>query len=268
MPVKYLDAATIESYAQVAYSQQNIAVVANGADHSELQKWVGEFFTDVPKAEQSDLDLLKATPSKYYGGEERIAHGAGNTMIIAFPGSSSYTGGSYKPEVAVLAALLGGETTIKWSPGFSLLGKLTNGPIAGLTISTKSAIYSDAGLMYTELNGPATGVAAAASGVAKVLDKVAKGEVSAEDIKKAKALAKFKELEHGQNIQAGLELTGSGLITGQKAYQIDEVAKAIDGVSDAKVKEVSTCRSVNTPEKLLLTFPRRPRSRCSRQRRQ
>ncbi|OCK84599.1 cytochrome b-c1 complex subunit 2 [Lepidopterella palustris CBS 459.81] len=232
---QYLDADTIEHFSEFAYAKPNFAIVANGAEHEDLSKWVNEFFEGAHS--QPPKDILEASgekQTKYYGGEERIAHGSGNSMVLAFPGSSSFTGGFYKPEIAVLASLLGGQSNIKWSSGFSLLAKAAAGP--GTTVETKSAIYSDAGLLYIAINGTASNVAAAAFEAVKTLHSIAGGKISKEDIKKAKAAAKFKELEYGEDVKAGLELTGSGLVHGRKAYQIDETAKSIDSVTDEKIK--------------------------------
>ncbi|KAJ9641983.1 ubiquinol-cytochrome c reductase core subunit 1 [Coniosporium apollinis] len=232
---KYLDADTIKEFASAAYAKGNFAIVANGAEHSDLSKWVGEFFTDVPS---SGAQSLQSPQTKYYGGEERIAHGSGNTMVLAFPGSSSYTGGFYKPEIAVLAALLGGESSIKWSTGFSLLSKAAF-KHPGVSVQTKSAIYSDAGLLYVVIHGSAKQVAGTAQEVVKTIKSIAGGEISKEDITKARAMAKFKELEHGQTIMGSLELTGAGLVQGGKPYQLDETAKAIDGVTEDQVKKAA-----------------------------
>ncbi|KAK8200879.1 ubiquinol-cytochrome c reductase core subunit 1 [Zalaria obscura] len=231
---KYLDADTIAEFAASAYAKPSFAVVANGAEHAELSKWVNEFFGDVRSQPASDL---KGEQSKYFGGEERIAHGSGNAMVLAFPGSSSFTGGFYKPEISVLAALLGGESTIKWSPGFSLLSQ-AGAKHPGAKIETKSNIYSDAGLLTVTITGPAKAVGGAAATVVETLQKIASG-VSTEEFQKAKALAKFKELENGQNTSAAIELTGAGLVHGDKAYQIDEVAKAVDGVNEDAVKQAA-----------------------------
>ena len=119
---KYLDADSLAEYAASAYSKPTFSIVANGVEQGELGKWVKEFFTDVRPQPAYEL---KTEQTKYYGGEERIAHASGNSLVMAFPGSSSATGPFYKPEIAVLAALLGGQTTIKWSPGFSLLSQAT-----------------------------------------------------------------------------------------------------------------------------------------------
>lgn len=230
---KYLDAETVEDFASKVYSKANFAVVANGADLATLSKWMKEFFTEVPNTAKE----LTSPQSKYYGGEERIAHASGNSMVLGFPGSSSPTGGFFKPEIAVLAELLGGKSTIKWNTGFSLLSK-AKPPVAGLSVSTKSNIYSDAGLLTVTIKGAAEDVRTVAASAVDALKTIAKG-VSKEDFQKAKALAKFSELEYGQETEAALELTGTGLVAHNKPYQIDEVAKAVDGVTEAKVKQAA-----------------------------
>ncbi|KAF2156194.1 LuxS/MPP-like metallohydrolase [Myriangium duriaei CBS 260.36] len=231
---KYLSAGSISAYADIAYAKSNFAVVANGADTSALSKWVNEFFPSVrSQASQS----VSREQSKYYGGEERIAHGSGNAMVIAFPGSSSFTGGSYKPEISVLATLLGGQTSIKWSPGFSLLSKAAS-KYPGASISTQSDIFSDAGLLTISLSGAANDMRKASAEIVDTIKTIANG-VSKEEFQKAKALAKFKELEFGQNVSAGIELTGSGLVHGDKAYQIDEVAQKVDAVTEEQVKSAA-----------------------------
>ncbi|RMD43219.1 hypothetical protein DV735_g1958, partial [Chaetothyriales sp. CBS 134920] len=229
---RYLDAARVAEFSDAAFSRSNIAVVANGAVDTELAKWVREFFGDIG----TGVVKLDSTPSKYHGGEERIAHGSGNAILIGFPGTSSYTSGSsYKPEVAVLAQLLGGQSSIKWSPGFSLLAKVAS-KFPGTQISTVNHGYSDAGLLAISITGKAADISKASKGVVDTIKKVAAGEVSEDEVKKAVALAKFEAFESGQSTKASLEATGNALIAGGQAYQIDAVGASIDGVSVEKVK--------------------------------
>lgn len=236
---KYLSHDTIGAYSTLAYRKSNVAVVANGAEQSDLSKWVGEYFADMRTEPADNIPPMDGTEqTKYYGGEERIAHGSGNSMVLAFPGSSSMTGGFYKPEVAVLASLLGGRSAIKWSPGFSLLGRLA-AKHPSLSVETKSSVYSDAGLLHIAFNGSASAVREAAQEAVNIIKKIAGGEISSEEIKKARAQAQFHELEHGQETMAGLELTGSGLVTYGQPYQLDESAKKIAEVTEAQVKEVA-----------------------------
>lgn len=199
---------------------------------------MGEFFTDSPNTPPPGIPQGDSSPSKYYGGEERIAHDSGNTTVIAFPGSSSFTGEAYKPEIAVLAALLGGESTIKWSSGFSLLLKAT-ADYPQLKIITSNNAYSDTGLFTISLSGNANQVKHASEAAVKTLRTVASGNISKEDHKKAVAAARFKALDSGQNIVAGLESTGAGLVQRGKAFQIDELGKSIEKVTEDQVKKVS-----------------------------
>lgn len=234
---KYLDADFLQLYSGVAYAKSNFAVVANGASHADLAKWVGQFFNESPATMPSGSPPLNETPSKYYGGEERIAHDSGDAMIIAFPGSSSFTGGSYKPELAVLAALLGGKSSIKWAPGFSLLSRASEAyPQAH--VDTTHYTYSDAGLLAISIHGKAQQIRQASQEVVKAIKKIAAGDVNKDDIKKAIAGAKFRALESGQNIDTGIELTGAGLIQGGRPLQLDEVGKSMDSVTDEQVKKV------------------------------
>lgn len=260
LPMKrYLSSQGLGAYSQAAYAKSNFAVVANGASHDELSKWVGEFFKEIPATPPKDFPETGKTPTKYYGGEERIAHESGNTMIIAFPGSGSFTGGAWKPEMSVLATLLGGQSNIKWSPGFSLLSKATEAhPQA--KISTTHNTYSDAGLLTVEITGIGRQVGEASHEVVKALKSVASGNVSKEDIKKAVSTAKFKALESGQNINTGIELTGAGLVQGGSAFQLDEVAKSLEKVTDEHVKKVSFPHANYVP--IMLTTLLRLRNHC------
>ena len=229
-----MDEVSVQAFSKNAYAKSNISVVANGASQAELSKWVGQFFTKVP----STSAALSSETTKYYGGEERITHPHGNSLVIAFPGSSSFTAGaSYKPEIAVLAALLGGKSTIKWSSGFSLLSKAAAG-FPGASVFASNLAYSDAGLFSIQFNGSAEAIHGASIEAVKTLKSIATGSISKEDITKAVALAKYRALEAGQDPEAGLVSTGSGLVHGGKAFQIDEIGKGVQAVSGDKLKAV------------------------------
>jgi ubiquinol-cytochrome c reductase core subunit 2 len=136
--------------------------------------------------------------------------------------------------VSILAELLGGVSSIKWSTGFSLLAKAVESTPA-LRVDTKSNIYSDAGLLTISLHGTAADIRNGASKVVEALKGVAQN-LSKEDFQKAQALAKFKEYEYATGSEAGIALTGTGIVRDGKAYQTEDVASAIDGASVDKVK--------------------------------
>ncbi|KAG6042235.1 hypothetical protein E4U41_002578 [Claviceps citrina] len=232
---KYLNEEYIARFADVVYSKPNIAVVVDGASATDLSSWVNKFFKDVPATSQSG-ESIKSDSTKYYGGEQRINHQAGNSMVIAFPGSDAV--GS-KPELVVLAALLGGKSTIKWAPGFSLLSKALSGT-SGLSVSATNLAYSDAGLLAIQLSGQAASVRKAAEETSKALKSIANGKVGKDDITKAVSNAKFNILEQEQLRSHSLLQAGSGLLHSSKAPDVAALAKSIDGVTADKLKTAAT----------------------------
>ncbi|GAM40600.1 hypothetical protein TCE0_039f13073 [Talaromyces pinophilus] len=229
----------LAEFAQSAYAKPNISLVSVGPNSSEVSKWVSQFFAGHSAAPAAGQFKVKdAVPSKFYGGEQRTASKAGNAVVISFPGSAQYGASGYKAEADVLAALLGGESTIKWSPGFSLLAKAVEGE-TGVSVSTKNYAYSDAGLFTITISGKAAGVATVAKRAADAVKQIAAGEVPAEVVKKAIALAKFRALEASQVAETGVELTGSALINGGKPYQISELVSSFEKVSPQQVQDLA-----------------------------
>ncbi|OKL57084.1 hypothetical protein UA08_07676 [Talaromyces atroroseus] len=229
----------IVEFAQSAYAKPNISLVSVGPNSAEVSKWVSQFFAEHPASAAAGQFKVKDTvPSKYFGGEQRTSSKAGNAVVIAFPGSAQYGASGYKAEVDVLAALLGGESSIKWSPGFSLLAKAVEGE-TGARVSTKNFAYSDAGLFAITITGKADAVTTVAKRAVDAVKQVAAGEIPADEIKKAIALAKFRALEAAQLAETGVELTGSALISGSKPYQISELASSFEAVSPQKIQELA-----------------------------
>jgi ubiquinol-cytochrome c reductase core subunit 2 len=231
---KYVNEEYVSSFADVVYSKPNIAVVADGAGAQSVSKWVDQFFKGVPAAARSG-QTLKTEATKYFGGEQRTSHASGNSIVIAFPGSDS-TGS--KPEIEVLATLLGAQPTIKWAPGFSLLSKATAGT-PGVSVASANQAYSDAGLLTVQLTGAAASVRKAAEETVKALKSIAAGTVSKEDVAKAIANAKFNLLEKAQTRGASVLQAGSGLVNNGKVQDLVALSKSLDAVTADKLKTVS-----------------------------
>ncbi|KAI1411667.1 LuxS/MPP-like metallohydrolase [Hypoxylon sp. FL1857] len=231
-PLKsYLNEFSVADYAGAVYTKPNVALVGDGATSAALHKWTEQFFKDVPTSPSSAV-TLNTKPTTYYGGEQRTAHTAGNSLVIAFPGSSF---GEFKPEVAVLAALLGGQPNVKWSSGFTLLSKAT-ASAPGAVASGTNLAYSDAGLLTIQVTGPAASVRTAAEEAVKALKSISEGTVSKEDLTKAVAKAKFDALEASQSGVSTLLSAGSGIIHTGKPFQIAETVQSINGVTADKLK--------------------------------
>ncbi|KAK2746233.1 ubiquinol-cytochrome c reductase core subunit 1 [Myotisia sp. PD_48] len=229
---KNISAEGIADFAKGVYTKPSIAVVSNGANAAEVSKWVGQFFADVP----ATGNVSPSQQSQYFGGEQRVPSQAGNAIVLAFPGSSAFGTSEYKPELSVLASLLGGQSSIKWSTGSTILAEAVES-ISGVQVSTKNAAYSDNGLFHITISGSsASSVAQASRKVVESLKKVAAGEVAAEDVKKAVALSKFRALDASQSLSAGDEVTGSSLLYGGKPFSILGTAQSVEKVTDAQLK--------------------------------
>ncbi|GAB1313619.1 ubiquinol-cytochrome c reductase core subunit 1 [Madurella fahalii] len=225
----YLNESSVAAFAEAAYSKANIAVVADGASQAGLSKWIEPFFKAVPAESPSPL---KVATSKYYGGEQRIANTGASSMVLAFPGAAL---GANQPETAVLVGLLGGQSTIKWSPGFSLLSNVTAAAPGAQAQATNYA-YSDAGLLAIQISGRATAVRKAAEESVKALKSVVEGGVSQETLIKAIAKAKFNLLSASEVSGIGLVHAGANLIHGGQPLQVTETVKALESVTADKLK--------------------------------
>ncbi|GKT86600.1 LOW QUALITY PROTEIN: cytochrome B-C1 complex subunit 2 [Colletotrichum tofieldiae] len=224
----YLSEYAVSDFAQSAYAKSNIALVADGASAANVSKWAEQFFKAVPSASSGKLALNTAA-TKYYG-----AHLQPFWQLLGhcLPGA---TNGQTSPELAVLAALLGGKSSIKWSPGFSLINKAV-GSAPGLSTSTVNLNYSDASLLAVQLSGSASAVRTAAQEAVKALKSISEGTVSKEDLTKAIAKAKFDALEATEKRSGSILLAGSGLVHNGKAIDASEIANSIGSVTAEKLK--------------------------------
>ncbi len=228
----YLNSSGVSAFAGAAYALPNFAVVADGATQVALTKWVEPFFKGVPATPASTLG---SPASKFYGGQQRIESAAGDAVVIAFP-----TAGLSAPDATaeVLAALLGGEPSIKWTPGFTLLSKAATA-IPGAKISAQSLAYSDAGLLTLQITGPSAAIVRKATEEAvKVLKSVAAGSASKEDVAKAVAKAKFDALTAQEPASAAITSAGTAVLHGLAPFKPEDVSKSYGAVSADKLKTV------------------------------
>jgi len=218
----------IPSYAKQVYQKGNIAVVASGAPQAELEKWTGQFFADLTEGFG-----ISPNATKYYGGENRIYNDHGDALVIAFPGSQG--GPNFKAEFSVLAYLLGGESSTKWNAGTSALSRAVS-QMPNMKAIAKHVAYSDAGLLSITVTGPQAALHQAGAEAVKAINSLT--SVKPEDVKKAIAQAKFDVLAAAEDRTIGLELIGQSVIASGKAPQVEEVVKAVEGVTVDAIKSV------------------------------
>lgn len=231
----YLNEHTVAAFAESVYTKPNIAIVADGTSQASLRKWVEPFFRDVKSSAAESPLALFTEPSQYYGGEQRTSLSGTNAVILAFPGHNI---SSDKADIAVLTALLGGESNIKWAPGFSLLAQ-ASAAAPGAKIVAKNLAYSDAGLLTIQVTGTPVAVREGALEAVKALKSVSESGVTKEVLTKAVAKAKFDLLSANELTGAGMVSTGNSLLHGGKIFDVATALKSYEAVTADQIKAVS-----------------------------
>lgn len=206
-PISPLRYDTVTSYAKAAFAKSNLAVLGTGIDASKLSALVGKHFKSV-----SAGSALSPAPSKYFGGENRIAylppHGSDfprahdAQVVLGFEGAPL---GS--PELAVLRAHLGGQASVKWNDGLSALSKIS---ASNPTVSANAFNlgYSDAGLFGVQVSAPHAKIAEVTKAAAQAI-KASADSLSSEDLARAVAKAKFEAASALESRTGAHALVGS-----------------------------------------------------------
>ncbi|KAK9447280.1 Metalloenzyme, LuxS/M16 peptidase-like protein [Limtongia smithiae] len=221
-PTDSISASTVAAYKDAVYTKANLAVVGSGVSVAELSSLATDFLEDAPAGVVSPT-----APSTFYGGDIRVPSTYGNAVVIATPAPT--------PEYAVLAAILGGSSSIKWSYGTSLLGAATPG-----TAYAKVLPFAGSSLFTITASVPASATETSAAAVAAVaaLKSVAASGVDTEAVKKGIAASKFAALSAFEG-KEGLVSTGLGLLSTGALPEIAAIASAFDGVTAAKVQSAA-----------------------------
>jgi ubiquinol-cytochrome c reductase core subunit 2 len=192
-PHSPVSAQDVRSYAQKAFAKSNIAVLGSGISSDALSKAVQSSFGGSSSSSSGGSGGLSAGSSTYYGGEQRVPldlHAGGPnaqpTMVIAFGSTSASTS-----ELKVLQHILGGETSVKWTPGTTPLAHAAD-KVPGASAKAFLLPYSDAALLGVVVTAPTS---EAVAKVAKDVAQIIKGASGAKDdeVKRAIAKAKFAD---------------------------------------------------------------------------
>ncbi|KAI5308245.1 ubiquinol-cytochrome c reductase core subunit 1, partial [Ascosphaera atra] len=231
---KNVQADAVSCFAKCAFNKSGLAIVGSGHNTADLSKWINQFFPSLPATVGTGPYAPKpATESKYFGGESRTASSVGNALVLGFPGSSIAGSKGYNAAYYVLAELLGGQSNIKWSRGTSLLSAI-KASVPDVSITTLNNAYSDAGLFTISLSGSASGIAKAGKPVVEAIQKVASGEVAAEEVQRAVSLALFRAVDTDNAERAASQLLNNG-----KILTLSEVGNSIQNVTAADVQKAA-----------------------------
>lgn len=189
-PHSPVTASDVKAYAQQAFSKTNISVLGSGISTDALSKAVQSAFG----SGSAGSPTLSSGSSEYFGGESRVPldlHADPNaqpTMVIAYGASGAPTA-----DMKVLPYIIGGDSSVKWTPGTSELSIRAAG-ISGASAQSFILPYSDAALLGVVLTAPTSEVLRdLANVVVDDLSKVQNGKLGKDIVKRSVAKAKFAE---------------------------------------------------------------------------
>ncbi|KAK9324714.1 Metalloenzyme, LuxS/M16 peptidase-like protein [Lipomyces orientalis] len=208
----------VRSYKDAVYTKSNVAIVASGTDISTLSDLVSTYLETAPAGTAS------TNASTFYGGELRIPSTAGNVLTFGIAAEPS-------PTFNVLASVLGGASSIKWSYGASLLGATAGKAYAKVTP------YSGSSLLTVTATGSPAEIKSAGAAAVDALKTVATG-VSSEILKKGIAGAKFEALS-GLESTAGLASVGEILLGSGSVPAAAKIISEIESVTADSVKSLA-----------------------------
>jgi ubiquinol-cytochrome c reductase core subunit 2 len=231
----------VKSFAASSFRKGNMVVLGTGIDQTTLSDLVEK---NLGASSSPASKPASSPPSSYFGGESRIeAHGGPQTIFIGFGTAAPVTS-----ELAVLAAHLSPQSSVKWSQGLS---PIATGIPPGTSVKTVLLPYSDAVLFGLLVQGQtAEGVKEAGKVVAKALkDSTSSGGIKAEELKKAVAKAKFTAASAVENGKDGLvSVLGAKVLAGSEA-SLDGTFSSLD-----KITATGFSKAISTLTKGKLTY--------------
>ncbi|GAW09905.1 ubiquinol-cytochrome c reductase complex core protein 2 [Lentinula edodes] len=226
----------IRSFAQSAFTRDNIAVLGTGIDQATLASLVEQSLSKISATSQ-----ISSSASSYFGGETRLpAHGGPQTVFVGFGSAGAPT-----PEIAALSAYLSPTPSVKWSKGSS--------PIAatipeGTTVEVVHLSYSDASLFGLLVQGPSgSAVKEAGKAAVQALKTVSNG-LKGDDLKKALSKAKFTAASAVDSREGLVSILGSKVLSGHES-SLDTTLASFD-----KVSEITFAKAASTLVKVKPVF--------------
>ncbi|WWC70157.1 uncharacterized protein I206_104104 [Kwoniella pini CBS 10737] len=223
----------VKTFAQSAFSKNNVAVIGSGISTESLSQVVSQAFGSGSAAAGSSG--LKTTSTSYYGGEARIPldiHAPATsvpTVVIAY-GTTSPAG----PELKVLKQLLGGESSLKWTPGTSPLSQAAE-KVPGSSAKAFLLPYSDAALFGVVVSAPTSPqLAGLAKEVAQILKSAGSGAKD-EEVKRAIAKATFADASASETLQGLVANAGPALFAGGEIK-----SESFSGVSASSISKAAS----------------------------
>ncbi|RIA99138.1 Metalloenzyme, LuxS/M16 peptidase-like protein [Glomus cerebriforme] len=232
----------VKAFSNKVYTAPNITVVGTSVNHKELVSLTDKLFEKVSHTIPST-----PIPSKYFGGEARIATSGSSHFVLGFEGAP--IGTSEYTILQVLRAHLDGETHTKWGDGVTPLAQLAN-KLKDVQISSFNAGYSDAGLFGIYVSGAPTSIYATARAVAEHLKHVF--HISKEDFQRAVAKAKYHTAASFDTRASKIELFGGQILYSGRIIPVSDAIEEFDHVTIEDIKNVAEKLLKSTPTTVAL----------------
>uniref|UniRef100_T2MH24 Cytochrome b-c1 complex subunit 2,mitochondrial n=1 Tax=Hydra vulgaris TaxID=6087 RepID=T2MH24_HYDVU len=186
----------LENFAQNNYNGEQLVIVGVDVNHDDLMTYARELFGSLPQSQP-----IKTAPQKYYGGEAQTFTGVGLTYAsLVAEGAGLFH--KDLPTLLVLQKVLGSGPYIKWGSN-TVSSRLNKAALAvsdtPFIINALNLSYSDCGLFgFNVIASPSSIHKVLKSGVAQV-SNIAKGNISAVDLERAKNQAKASIMMVAEN---------------------------------------------------------------------
>ncbi|EGG22132.1 peptidase M16 family protein [Cavenderia fasciculata] len=228
--------------ANSAFTPSNLTLVGVGLNHKDLVKEAQQLKFGKTNGGAAN----KGESAKYVGGDEITYVTGNNHIVLAFEGVS-YKNTKDVAASAVLKAILGGGSIQpKTAPGngktsrlFTLLEKNQSSLVKTDSININ---YQDTGLFGVYAESTETSqVGQVIANLANEFATVAKSAVSAQELDRAKNIAKTTVLEQTDSRSGALEFVGKqALYNNAKVLTPEEFVQEINSVTAEDIKRVAS----------------------------
>lgn len=140
----------VKNYASQAFTKSNITVVGSSVIAKDLASLVEKNFGDLSTGAGLSIPTTKA-----FAGDVRIKSSGPSALTIAFPNITAV------PAYPIIAAALGGSSSVKYSNGNTILSRVAAN--TGATINTSFTSYGDASVLAITISNASASVTAEAA---------------------------------------------------------------------------------------------------------
>ncbi|KAL9956545.1 hypothetical protein ACROYT_G038033 [Oculina patagonica] len=226
----------LKDYTQKCYVGQRMALVGVGVDHSQLVDLAKAAFSFLPGGEPAPKEA-----TKYHGGEVMNCR-AGPLVHAVLATEGARLGSKDLLAFSVYQKLLGATPYIKWGSNMvsnRLLKAAAESADGAFSASAFNASYSDGGLFGFYVVAEPSNVAKVMKSVVGQFSKASKGDISDQDVTRAKNQMKAHLLMNSESQDTLFEDIGSQISTKGSYTSPQEVATAVDSITKTDVLTVA-----------------------------